>query len=281
MRITLLANRDVHAAVALNLLQPSLVDHEVTLFLSESVGRPRPGYVAPEGLQQLKFLEGDLFTKIIAPLAERQPTEGRFLTFRELGRHFGRAARVLHNPNKGSGLEQLTESRPDLVVSIRYGRILRDAAIRVPRLGVLNLHSGLLPRYQGILTTLHSLIEDQGEVGCTLHRIDSAAIDAGPVVGRATVPVDRRRSLFRHVQQLYPAGCRLIADAIDALSAGREPSTAAQVQSEQVYYGLPEPEHFEALQCKGFGVWHGEDVEEVYRSFLVDPASRDKYDRIA
>lgn len=274
MRITLLVHRDVHANVAVNLLLPTLDAHEVTLFLSETVGRPPKGYVLPEDLEKLKFFERDLFLNILSPLAESQAsTEGRYLTFSELGRRFGRPETVLRNPNKGIGLEQLKGSRPDLVISIRYGHILRDAAITVPRLGVLNLHSGLLPRYQGILTTLHSLAEGRDEVGCTLHRIDSSAIDAGPIVGRARVPVDRARSLLWHVQELYPAGCAMIDEAVRRLVVGEQLDEEPQVEAEQTYYGLPNERHFTELREKGFAVWHGDDVDRLYRRYI-----REKYE---
>ena len=270
MRITILANHDLHANRAVNFLRPCLVEHEVTLFLSQKVGRPRKGYAPPQELLQLQFLERDLFARL--------PTSGgataEFLSFEQLGELFGTAPRVLQNVNKPAGLETFQASRPDLVISLRYGCILRQPAIDVPRLGVLNLHSGLLPRYQGILTTLHSLIEGQDEVGCTLHYIDSPAIDAGPVIDTFSLAVDRERSLLWHVAQLYPGGCTLIARAVEALSQGRKPEHLAQDPSEQAeYYGLPEAEHFAALQKTGFDVWQRRDGLELYEPYgIFEPA---------
>ncbi|MEM9555233.1 MAG: formyltransferase family protein [Acidobacteriota bacterium] len=269
MRITILAHRDLHANRAVNLLRPALAEHQVTLCLSESVGKPRAGYVPPDGLQQLKFLEQEVFNTVLSPLAERQDsTEERHLTFRELGAAFGTPTEVLASTNTRSGLERLVASRPDLVVSIRYGCILRQRAIAVPRLGVLNLHSGLLPRYQGILTTLHSLVEGRAEVGCTLHRIDSSMIDTGPIVATARIPVDPTHSLFWHIAQLYPAGCRLIADAIERLARDQPLDAVPQDPDGAAYYGLPEPEHFDALAARGIAVWHPDDLGPLYRRYL-------------
>ena len=270
MKITILANRDLHSNIAINLLRPHLDTHQVALFLSKKVGRPREGYSPPEELLQLKFLEQDLFLDAITPLAELRPrVEPDLLTFRQLGEHFGAETQLLQNVNGKKGLARFVATEPDLVLSLRYGCILRERAIAVPRLGVLNLHSGLLPRYQGVLTTLHSLIEDQPEVGCTLHYIDSPAIDAGPIVGTARVDVDPTRSLFWHVLQLYPKGCKMIGEAIKTLAAGQE-LAGVQQAGEPSYYGLPEQEHFDALRSQGFDVWQRQDVVSLYRRYLSD-----------
>lgn len=261
MRITILANRDLHATLAVNYLWDALEGHEVSIFLSERVGRPRKGYVVPRELEQLQFLERDLLRLL-------DLTSGRFFTFDRLERQRGVPVRVAQNINKGEGDRAYAASQPDLVVSIRYGCILRDAAIGVPRHGVINLHSGLLPKYPGILTTLHSLVDGETEVGCTLHRIESKAIDAGAILGTASVPVDPKRSLLAHVLALYPPGCALIADAIRRLAAGESVETTPQDPADAgTYHGLPEPEDFERLRQAGFCVWDRDDILPVVEEF--------------
>lgn len=272
MKITILANRDLHANVALNLLRPLFEKHNVTVFLSESVGLPKKDWVIPEALKQLKFLEQALFNQVICPLAEQQKDKARYLTFYELGELGGNCGgngcRVLENINQPEGLATFKASEPDLVISIRFGKIIKAPVILVPKLGVLNLHSGLLPQYQGILTTLHSLLAGESQVGCTLHYIDSGDIDTGSIIDTATVSVDSSVSLFGHVLKLYPLGVQMILKAVEQLQQCGQLDCYEQDVTRQRYFGLPETEHFTELTRQGFALWHQEEVIEVLQRYV-------------
>lgn len=269
MNITFLVNRDLRACVALNLLRPLFDKHQVRIFLSEKVGVPTSGWTACDSLLQLKHFEQTQFNDVFAKLVEHQPDKAnRFLTFDELG-ELSRGCTVLENINQPEGLEVFRQSAPDLVISIRYGKIIKEPVISIPRLGVLNLHSGLLPKYQGILTTLHSLLAGESEVGCSLHYIDSGDIDTGEIINIARVSVDKQKSLFWHVSQLYPPGCEMILQAVSALETGKSLASQRQDASQQQYFGLPEATHFEQLQKLGFRLWQSEDVQSQYQAFLT------------
>ena len=273
MNITILANRDLHANIALNLLLPLFKLHRITLFLSESVGLPKPGWQTPQPLQQLKLIEQGLFNQVITPLLEQQGCRARYLSFNELGELSGNGCRGLENINSPAGFDVFQASQPDLVLCIRFGKVIKAPAIAIPRLGVLNLHSGLLPQYQGILTTLHALLAGESEVGCTLHYIDSAEIDTGNIIETASVKVDKSLSLFGHVLQLYPLGCTMIMDAIARLVEGEVLTGKAQDVTQQHYFGLPDTEHFNALEKSGFALWHQNEVLDVLHRYLPEALS--------
>jgi methionyl-tRNA formyltransferase len=240
--------------------------------MSETVGIPSKDYKKPAELSQLTYLEQNLFSEVISSLVELQPhREQRFLTFQEIAEYVGCRNQTISNINSEAGLSALSKSDPDLVLSIRFGSILREAAIAIPRLGVLNLHSGLLPRYKGILTTLHSLLDGQPEVGCTLHKIDSPSIDAGPIVDTARVSVDKDRSLLWHVFQIYPLGCQMIIDAVSMLAAGQSLRYLEQDNIGQPYFSLPTSEDFQKLRDRGFRVWDSEDLAPIYDRYFAEP----------
>jgi methionyl-tRNA formyltransferase len=267
MNITFLVNRDLHANFSLNMLRPLFGKHQASIFMSEKVGLPKSDWTPPEELLQLKFLEQGLFNNIISSMTENQgDCSSRYLTFDELG-DLCHGCSVLENINKPEGLEIFKASEPDLVISIRYGKIIKDPVIAVPKLGVLNLHSGLLPQYQGILTTLYSLIAGESEVGCTLHYIDSGDIDTGEIINTASTSVDKDKSLFWHVSQLYPMGCKMIMEAVDNLESGQALDSYPQDTSKQQYFGLPESKHFAQLKEQGFSVWRSEDVLPIYEAY--------------
>ncbi|HMD72586.1 MAG TPA: formyltransferase family protein [Steroidobacteraceae bacterium] len=157
MRILCCLNRDLASSVALNLLLPTLASHEVRVGLTERVGAAPAAEHADR--RELRVAEQIIPDELFFPLIERAalPDNGaRFLTFAEIDRHRGIPVAPLQNPNSASGLQQVQDFAPDLIVTIRYGAILKSALIAIPRFGVLNLHSGLLPSYRGVLAVFRA-----------------------------------------------------------------------------------------------------------------------------
>jgi methionyl-tRNA formyltransferase len=85
-------------------------------------------------------------------------------------------------------LAALVALQPDVVLVVAYGRILKDDFISVPRLGTLNLHASLLPRYRGASPIQTSVAEGDRETGFALMRI-VRALDAGPVAALERVAI--------------------------------------------------------------------------------------------
>jgi len=222
MRVTLLLNRDLHANVALNLLAPALGAHDVSVFLSEGPGRPT---AIPQAFAPLSAAERTIPASVLWPMANRIADDGVcYGSFERCAARLGAVCETLNDPNSAEGLKVLRDARPDVIVSIRYGRILRDEAIRIPRHGVLNLHSGQLPAYRGVVATFRALLLGDPEIGCTLHRIVDAGIDTGPIIGVAVLEAARPSVLFDAVQSIYPLGCTMIADALQRLERGQSVS---------------------------------------------------------
>jgi len=77
----------------------------------------------------------------------------------------------------------LRELAPDVGLVIAYGRILPADVLSAPRLGCLNLHASLLPRYRGAAPIQWSIIEGEKETGISLMQMDEG-LDTGPVYSR-------------------------------------------------------------------------------------------------
>jgi methionyl-tRNA formyltransferase len=85
--------------------------------------------------------------------------------------------------------EQLAALTPDLSLVMAYGHILRDAFIGTPRLGTLNLHTSLLPRYRGASPIQTAIANGERQTGVTLMRI-VRELDAGPVADVECVKIE-------------------------------------------------------------------------------------------
>ena len=267
MKILCCVNADVVSNVALNLLLPALAPHDVRVAMSTRVGSAPRGD-EPRARQELRAAEQSFANDVLFPLVERAgfPDDGRFLTFREIEHHRGIGVSLLANPNDAPGLEFLQELSPDLVISIRYGAIFKAAAIAVPRLGILNLHAGLLPAYRGVIASFRALVAEEREIGCTLHYITDGTIDTGPVVGMARVPVERGRSLLWHVLALYPPGIALVAHALTQLVRGE--ALATHHQTGGTYYSYPTADDWDDFLGRGWRVADPSDLHDVASRYI-------------
>lgn len=266
LNLTILVNKDIASCLALNFLMNLLSQHRISVFYSSRVGS-KP-LCAP--LQQLKFFEQDFFNDFVFPLQARLPSDqrGDLLGFDQICSLLEGRCSPLNNINKEEGLVYLADSKPDLILSIRYGLILQEQVISIPKLGVLNLHSGKLPEYQGVMASFRALLHGDTELGTTLHRIVDSGIDTGPIIDRSSFNVVTEKSYFWHVLALYEEGCSIMANAVNELAQGRELRGEAQAGAGS-YYGFPQEEDCAALDKRGFKLFEPIEVLGLARRFCT------------
>ncbi len=268
MKITFLTNRDLASCVALNNLVSFLCDHDMTVFLSSKVGNTRQ---LPDELKRLKFFEQELFTELLFPALalSNRATAAELLSFDGLAELTNKPIHELNEINTEEELELFRSSEPDLVLSIRYGVILQESVIAVPRYGVLNLHSGLLPAYKGVMATFRAMLNGESEIGTTLHYIDNRTIDTGPIVGTTSMPVDQGRSYLWHVLALYRDGCQLMLDAVNAIEKSGS-VTCVRQSSGGNYYSFPTEDELNAFAHMGFRLVDLEEIIKIAKKFMPD-----------
>ena len=235
MRITFLINLDLYSNYALNLLLPTLSkQHAINVFFSSHVGS------APQSpaLRQLAFFEQMLPNQVLFPIIDRSEQQGELLTFAGLSKYLVAPMEALNDPNSAIGLNQLQLTRPELVISIRYGRILQAAAIAIPTLGVMNLHSGKLPEYRGVMATFRAMLNNDSEIFSTLHWINDPSIDTGPVISHQGIPRDPTRCYLGNVLSLYDVGCPAVLQAAETLNQKLALNSIAASGS-GTYYSFP------------------------------------------
>jgi methionyl-tRNA formyltransferase len=116
-------------------------------------------------------------------------------------------------------LRQLRELSPDLGVVVAFGRILPDALIDIPRLGMINVHASVLPRYRGAAPIQRAVLAGDSETGVTIMRIVTE-MDAGPTFAmrKAAIPPDATSGDMETT--LARLGAELLLPVIDELAAG-------------------------------------------------------------
>ncbi len=146
----------------------------------------------------------------------------------------------VHQPEKLREPELATLSGygADLALVMAYGHILRDAFISAPRLGTLNLHTSLLPKYRGASPIQTAVASGERTTGVTLMRI-VAALDAGPIADSERVMIEPRDTALSVEAKLSLACVPLVARALPKLAAG--------IQT------FVEQEHASATFCRKLG----------------------------
>ena len=116
-------------------------------------------------------------------------------------------------------LETLRSWQIDLAVVAAYGKILPQALLDLPRLGMINVHASLLPKYRGAAPIQRALMAGERETGITIIRL-VVELDAGPMLGRLVQPVGPDDTSADIEQQLAFLGAALLVRVVDDLAAG-------------------------------------------------------------
>ena len=106
----------------------------------------------------------------------------------------------------------LAALEPDVAVVAAYGLILPQAILDAPRLGCLNVHASLLPRWRGAAPIQRAILAGDAETGVCIMRME-AGLDTGPVLLDARTPIDRKTSGML-TNELSAMGARLMVEAL-------------------------------------------------------------------
>ncbi|QQR90792.1 MAG: formyl transferase [Myxococcales bacterium] len=254
MRILLLGHYEIASNLGLSLIADALKAHELRIMLS---AQPSPKADTPAALVELARYESQL-CEVLDAKARRQGPYG----FQALAKRTGHPVAILKNPNSDQGHAAISRFKPDLIVSCRYRRILRDEAIALARFGVINLHSGLLPQYRGVMATFWAMLAQEKEIGATLHYIADSSIDTGAVIAQRSIALQANASYLHNVLRLYPASQHLVAQAVQQIEATGKATSMPQ-QDAGSYFSAPQSSDLARFEQKGLILFDGAELDAV------------------
>jgi methionyl-tRNA formyltransferase len=127
--------------------------------------------------------------------------------------------RTLKDPAVVAALEA---HRPDLLVTVAYGRIIPPAVIALPRLGCINVHPSLLPLYRGASPIQRAVADGVTMTGVTILYL-TEDLDAGDVILQREIAIGEAETAGALEARLAQAGADLLREAIAAIEAGTAP----------------------------------------------------------
>jgi methionyl-tRNA formyltransferase len=132
----------------------------------------------------------------------------------ELGARVIKANRLAGEPT-----DVVAELSPDLGVIVAYGGLVREPLLSTPRLGWINLHFSLLPRWRGAAPVQRAIIAGDDLTGASVFQL-VPELDAGAVFGQLTQPIGALETAGHLLESLAAAGADLLLRVVDNLADG-------------------------------------------------------------
>jgi len=183
---------------------------------------------------------------------------------------------------------QLRELAPDVAVVAAYGRILPKELLDLPRLGCVNVHGSILPKYRGAAPIQWAVANDESETGVTLMRMDEG-LDTGDMLAIRKIPIgpgDTGGSMHDTLARLGGGIVReelprYLEGELKAVPQDHDQATLAPIlEKDQGRLDFSQPARLLAARIRGFHPWPGTftylspGAKELLKVHAAAPAAR-------
>lgn len=154
--------------------------------------------------------------------------------------------------NDPAFVERIRSARVDLIVSVAAPEVFKAPLLSAPRMGCINIHSGRLPQYRGMMPTFWQMRAGEPCATVTIHEM-AERLDAGGIIATLDFPLERRDSLDRVIVGTKRAGAELMIRTLlqfDAQAGSRPPAVPMDV-SKGSYFRFPDPRSVAEFRARG------------------------------
>ena len=177
-------------------------------------------------------------------------------------------------------LSRLESFKADLIIVVAYGQILRERALKAARLGAINIHASLLPRWRGAAPIQRAIMAGDRETGVCIMQMERG-LDTGPVMLRAATSIDLSDTAETLHDRLSAMGADLIVEALERIKTGTavfEPQPedgityAHKIEKTEARIDWTKPAHAVLAHVHGLspfpGAWtlYGDDRLKIIRA---------------
>ncbi|MDY0136126.1 MAG: methionyl-tRNA formyltransferase [Thiomicrospira sp.] len=180
---------------------------------------------------------------------------------------------------------QLAELQADLMVVVAYGLILPQAVLDTPRLGCINIHASLLPRWRGAAPIQRAIQAGDSETGITIMQMD-AGLDTGAMLYKLATPISAMDNAQTLHDRLSPLGAQALLTTIAQLESlqgvaqdNQQACYAAKLSKEEAHIDWSQPADVIVRQIRAFNPWpmafsyfQGESLRLLDAQALSGPA---------
>ncbi len=255
MRIFLLVSNDY-------LYQPYIYEKVVVARKNEIVGIGLVPFLPPNmrkvdfyrfildlyGLKGVITKSGQLYFYRTLGLLERVFAFTRSYSVTAIANKYNIPLWHIRDVNDIKTIELLRDLQPDVVIS-GQGQLIKKEVLDIPRIGIINKHAGMLPKYRGVYPIFWAMLNNENEIGVTVHFMNENFDDGEIIVQKrlAVMKDDTFESLYRKVIEVTPG---VILEAIDRIEENRT-SGMMNDSAEATYYSYPQKEDIVKLRKLG------------------------------
>jgi methionyl-tRNA formyltransferase len=146
-------------------------------------------------------------------------------------------------------VRRVRELNPDVIVSVAAPEIFKEELLASARIACLNLHSGRLPKYRGMMPVFWQMLHSEPHVTITVHEM-AARLDAGPVLGTAEHPIRPNDRLAPVMLEAKRQGARLLIRVLRELEAGTAKPRQVEMANAS-YFSFPGRKDARELRALG------------------------------
>lgn len=176
-------------------------------------------------------------------------TKLRGRSIARLAQEAGLALLPTSSVNDPAYVEKVRALAPDVIVSVAAPEIFRKEILASAAKRCVNIHSGRLPKYRGMMPNFWQLLHGEPHATVTVHEM-AEKLDAGAVLGTLEVPIRERDALDRLIVETKRGGAHLMIKVLRELAAGTDRPVPLDMSQKQ-YFSFPKPEDVKALRAKG------------------------------
>jgi methionyl-tRNA formyltransferase len=151
--------------------------------------------------------------------------------------------------NEPAFVRRIRALEPDVIVSVAAPEIFREEILASARLGCINIHSGRLPAYRGMMPTFWQMLYGEAHATITVHEM-ARELDAGAILGTVEYPIRERDSLDRVMTETKQEGARLMIRVLRQLAAGAAAGRPLDMTTAS-YYSFPKAKDASEFRRRG------------------------------
>ncbi len=152
-------------------------------------------------------------------------------------------------------VDMILEYQPDLILTCAYGQFVPSKILKYPKLGCINIHPSLLPKYRGGAPIHHAIMAGEKQTGVSIMEMVKK-MDAGKVYAQVTLDIGEDETQAELSQRLNDAACQLLKDSLQDYIDGKLPGV--EQDEDQVIIGNNISREEEEVH---FSL---EDIDEIY-----------------
>ena len=123
------------------------------------------------------------------------------------------------NINSIEAIDKLKDLKPDCIIVVAFGQILKEEILNLPKYGCVNIHASLLPKYRGAAPINWAIINGEEKTGISIMKMDKG-LDTGPILNIKSIPIEDSDNSISIHDKLSFLGGKMILETLEDLENG-------------------------------------------------------------